>query len=43
MPQGSVLGALLFINDIDDDIRGMILKFTDDIKVLGNVGIEEEI
>ena len=43
MPQGSVLGALLFINDIDDDIRGTILKFMDDIKMLGDEGIEEEI
>ena len=38
VPQGSVLGMLLFIifiHDIDDDISGMILQFVDDTKMLG--------
>ena len=36
VPRGSVLGPLLFvidINDIDENVRGMISKFADDTKI----------
>ena len=40
VPQGSVLGPLLFliyINDLDDNITSNILKFADDTKVFRKV------
>ena len=46
VPHWSVLGPLLFIifiNDVDDEISGMILKFADDTKVLGIGGTENDI
>jgi len=40
IPQGSVLGPLLFlifINDLEVDIMSMILKFADDTKIFRKV------
>ena len=42
VPQGSVLGPLLFLiniynNDLDDNITNSVLKFADDTKVFSRV------
>ena len=40
VPQGSVLGPMLFliyINDLDDDITIKVLKFADDTKVFRKI------
>ena len=46
VPQGSVLGPILFtiyINDLDNGIASKILKFADDTKMLAKVGCDREI
>ena len=46
VPQGSVLGPILFIiyiNDIDENIVNKFWKFADDSKMIGKVGSEQNI
>ena len=46
VPQGSVLGPLLFIlfiNDLPDSVKSTIKMFADDLKLIGNVNNHESI
>jgi len=46
VPQGSVLGPLLFviyINDIDDVVNSKLLKYADDTKIFNKVNSVEKV
>ena len=46
VPQGSVLGPLLFviyINDIDEVVNSKLLKFADDTKIFNKVNSVEKV
>jgi len=45
VPQGSVLGPVLFlvyINDLDSELLSWVLKFADDTKIFGRVGSDAD-
>jgi len=44
VPQGSVLGPVLFIvfvNNLDVNVKGKMFKSADDAKIMGSVGSKE--
>ena len=42
VPQGSLLGPLLYVNDLDDNITCNVLKLADDTKVFRRVNNDKQ-